>query len=286
MRTGGTTRARFVTDELIVALPHQGLVLGELAEMDDLVTNVRVDRSNPWLGLSAISVSHVRGADGSLRSPGVIETPRGRPMRDDPIVIALVARAAEGEQSAWDEIVERFAPLVWSICRRFRLADADAHDVGQNVWLRLVEYLPSLREPAALPGWLATTTRRECLRVQRVSWEHEKQLAQPEVDVPADEESTEVDRWLITHERNSALRAAFAQLSRRCRELLAMLMRDPPTPYAQISSDLHIPVGSIGPSRARCLEQLRGSPLVAALADAPSLSIGRGDRRDRRMVGG
>lgn len=207
-------------------------------------------------------------------------------MRDDPIVIALVARAARGEQSAWDEIVERFAPLVWSICRRFRLAEADALDVAQNVWLRLVEYLPSLREPAALPGWLATTTRRECLRVQRVSWQQEKQLAQPEIDVPADEESTEVDQWVIAHERSVALRAAFAQLSRRCRELLAMLMRDPPAPYSKISSDLRIPVGSIGPSRARCLEQLRGSPLVAAVADAPSLSIGRGDRGDPRMVGG
>jgi len=71
-------------------------------------------------------------------------------MRDDPTVIALVVRATEGEQTAWDEIVERFAPLVWSICRRFRLSEADTYDVGQNVWLRLVEYLPSLREPAAL----------------------------------------------------------------------------------------------------------------------------------------
>ena len=94
-------------------------------------------------------------------------------MRDDPTVIALVARATEGEQTAWDEIVERFAPLVWSICRRFRLSEADTYDVGQNVWLRLVEYLPSLREPAALPGWLATTTRRECLRVQRSGWRNE-----------------------------------------------------------------------------------------------------------------
>jgi RNA polymerase sigma factor (sigma-70 family) len=207
-------------------------------------------------------------------------------MRDDPIVIALVARAAQGEQSAWDEIVERFAPLVWSVCRRFRLAEADALDVAQNVWLRLVEYLPSLREPAALPGWLATTTRRECLRVQRVSWQQEKQLAQPEIDVAADEESTEVDRWVIAHERSVALRAAFAQLGQRCRELLAMLMGDPPIPYSKISSDLRMPIGSIGPSRARCLEQLRASPLVAALADPPSLSIGRGERRDPRMVGG
>jgi len=206
-------------------------------------------------------------------------------MRDDPIVIALVVRATEGEQAAWDEIVERFSPLVWSICRRFRLSDADAHDVGQNVWLRLVEYLPSLREPAALPGWLATTTRRECLRVQRLSWQHEKQLAQPEIDLPADEETTQVDRWLIADERDSALRTAFAQLGKRCQQLLAMLMRDPPEPYAKISTDLSIPVGSIGPSRARCLDQLRGSPTVAALIGGAVTTSGRRERRDRRMVG-
>src|SRR5882757_5846611 len=206
-------------------------------------------------------------------------------MRDDPIVIALVVRATEGEQTAWDEIVERFSPLVWSICRRFRLSDVDAHDVGQNVWLRLVEYLPSLREPAALPGWLATTTRRECLRVQRLSWQHDKQLAPPEFDLPADEESTQVDRWLIAHERDSVVRTAFAQLGERCQRLLAMLMRDPPEPYAKISKDLSIPVGSIGPSRARCLDQLRASPVIATLADGAVISNGRGKRRDTRMVG-
>jgi RNA polymerase sigma factor (sigma-70 family) len=206
-------------------------------------------------------------------------------MRDDPIVIALVTRATEGEQSAWDEIIERFAPLVWSICRRFRLSEADAHDVAQNVWLRLVEYLPGLREAAALPGWLATTTRRECLRVQRTSWQHERQLSQPEMELPADEESTQVDRWLIAAERDSALREAFAQLGQRCRQLLTLLMRDPPAPYSQISADLRIPVGSIGPSRARCLDQLRHSPTVTALIDAPVSTTGRGEPRDRRMVG-
>lgn len=206
-------------------------------------------------------------------------------MRDDPIVIALVGRASDGDQAAWNEIVDRFGPLVWSICRRFRLSDMDAHDVGQNVWLRLVEYLPSLREPAALPGWLATTTRRECLRVQRLTWQNEKQLGQPDIDVPADEETTRVDRWLIEHERDSALRTAFAQLGERCRQLLAMLMRDPPEPYAKISADLSIPVGSIGPSRARCLQQLRGNPAVLALIEGPAITGERGAGRDHRVVG-
>ena len=85
-------------------------------------------------------------------------------MRDDPSVVALVVRAADGDQRAWDEIVERYSPLVYGVCTRYRLGRHDIEDVGQTVWLLLVEHLGKLREPAALPGWLATTTARECLR--------------------------------------------------------------------------------------------------------------------------
>src|ERR1700724_1128621 len=85
----------------------------------------------------------------------------GNPMRDDPQVTDLVMRAGKGDQQAWDALVERYSPLIWSICRRYRLSDADAEDVGQAVWLHLVDQLDSLRDPAALPGWLSTTTRRE-----------------------------------------------------------------------------------------------------------------------------
>src|SRR5450432_3784093 len=101
-------------------------------------------------------------------------------MHDDPSVIDLVTRANHGDKTAWDQLVERYAPLVWSIGRRYRLSRQDAEDVGQGVWLRLVEYLPTLREPAALPGWLATTTHRECLRVLRIGQrreEHERPLS-------------------------------------------------------------------------------------------------------------
>ena len=87
------------------------------------------------------------------------------PMSDDQPVTDLVTQARNGDSKAWDALVERYAPLIWSICRRHRLADADARDVGQNVWLRLVDQLGTLRDPAALPGWLVTTTRRECSRM-------------------------------------------------------------------------------------------------------------------------
>ena len=114
------------------------------------------------LGSGGISsVRRGRGAPAS-RSPS---TPTRRPVRDNPVIIDLVTRAAKGDMHAWDALVDRFVPLIWSICRRYRLGDADAEDVGQNVWLQLVGHLDKIRDPAALPGWLATVTRRECLRV-------------------------------------------------------------------------------------------------------------------------
>src|SRR5579862_9884051 len=87
----------------------------------------------------------------------------------DPTVSELVARAKDGDRQAWDALVERYAPLIWSICRRNRLGEADAQDVGQTVWAQLVDQLDKIRDPAALPGWLATTTRRQCLRVLRAT---------------------------------------------------------------------------------------------------------------------
>jgi len=89
--------------------------------------------------------------------------------RDDPVVTGLVTRARNGDRQAWDALIDRYAPLVWSICRRRRLEAADAQDAAQTVWLNLVGHLDSLRDPAALPGWLATTTRRECGRILRTA---------------------------------------------------------------------------------------------------------------------
>ena len=91
------------------------------------------------------------------------------PAHDDHGVAGLMARARDGDQHAWDALVERYAPLIWSICRKYRLGRADAEDVGQSVWLRLVDHLDRIREPAALAGWLATTTRRECARLVRAA---------------------------------------------------------------------------------------------------------------------
>src|SRR5215471_10837929 len=101
---------------------------------------------------------------GQLRSRA--RAPRdARLLRDDQSVTDLVTGARGGDKQAWDALVERYAPLIWSICRQYRLGRADAEDVAQSVWLRLVDQLGKIREPAALPGWLVTTARRECGRL-------------------------------------------------------------------------------------------------------------------------
>ena len=189
-------------------------------------------------------------------------------MRDDPSVIALVNRAAEGDQAAWNELVDRYAPLVWSICNRYRLNRSDIDDVFQNTWLLLVEHIRKLREPAALPGWLATTTQRECLHhLHAAHKKHEHPGGEADLPAPPGHGGTLVEEEILIAERNAALRAAFAQLSPRCQQLLGMLVSDPPFSYAEIGAALQMRVGSIGPSRARCLERLRNSPHLAGLRE-------------------
>jgi RNA polymerase sigma factor (sigma-70 family) len=187
-------------------------------------------------------------------------------MRDDPSVVALVARAAGSDPSAWNEIVDRYAPLVWSICTRYQLSRQDTEDVGQTVWLLLVEQLGKLREPAALPGWLATTTARECLRAATAARKSER-LGTLLDDAIRFADDVVIEEEVLTAERNASLRAAFAALPPRCRHLLALLLSDPPPSYAEIAATLDIPVGSIGPQRGRCLERLRRSPALIALVE-------------------
>jgi RNA polymerase sigma factor (sigma-70 family) len=199
-------------------------------------------------------------------------------MRDDPRVTDLVMRAKNGDQQAWDALVERYAPLLWSICRRYRLNDADAEDVGQAVWMQLVSQLDSLRDPAALPGWLSTTTRRECFRVQRVTCKHLPAGQMPDLENIADGQTAAADHELLVAERSAALRDAFARLPPDCRRLLAMLSADPPVPYAEISARLGISVGSIGPIRGRALERLRRDPAIVALMNTEAVSSGAAGR--------
>ena len=186
----------------------------------------------------------------------------------DPFAVDdLVSRARAGDQAAWKAIVDRFLPLVNAVIARYRLSRADADDVNQTVWLRLVEHLDDLREPRALPGWLSTTCRNEALCVIRRRGRDA--LTDPQgmtFDRLGDD--TAIDEGLLHEERAQALRDGLAELPAGRRELLELLLTDPPISYDEISARLGIPKGSIGPTRARALEQLRNTRAMRALVAA------------------
>ncbi|SNS25610.1 RNA polymerase sigma factor, sigma-70 family [Geodermatophilus saharensis] len=187
------------------------------------------------------------------------------PDADEDAVATLVARALSGDAAAWDRLVERFLPLVLSIVRRHRLQDAEAQDVAQTVWLRLVEHLGAIREPRALPGWIATTTRHECHHL------HGGRCVVPSEDLDTrgrpDDDTPGPEHRLLQGERHDALLAALAELPERQRALLLLLIEDPPLPYEEISRRLDMPVGSIGPTRARAIARIRTHRAVQALLE-------------------
>lgn len=183
-------------------------------------------------------------------------------------VPALVRQAADGDEQAWGALVERFASLVWAVARGHGLDQADAADVSQTTWLRLAEQLGLIREPDRLGAWLATTARRECLRTLR------RQERHVSVDECADwicgDGALELGEEIVSQERDAALWSAFEALSGNCKSLLRALLADPPPSYAELSDVFDMPVGSIGPTRARCLDRLRDR-----IAPSPVRSPGR-----------
>ncbi|MEU7478052.1 sigma-70 family RNA polymerase sigma factor [Lentzea sp. NPDC042327] len=185
-------------------------------------------------------------------------------------IAALVSAAAEGDQGAWNEIVDRYTPLVVSVIYKHRLRPADAADVNQTLWLRLVEQIGRLREPEALPGWIMTTTRNECLRVLRVQQRTHLYDPLSESDALESEQDADVEADLLAVERRQALRDGFAELTEQCKRLLTKLMTDPPPSYQVVSEELAMPVGSIGPTRIRCLEKLRKTTAISAFLGSPA----------------
>lgn len=170
-------------------------------------------------------------------------------------MVALVRQAAYGDQQAWAGLVKRFASLVWAVARGHGLSQADAADVSQTTWLRLAEQLDRIRDPDRLGAWLATTARRECLRTLR------RQDRQVSVEECAEwicgDGVLELIDDLEYRERDDALWSAFEALSPSCKALLRALFADPPLSYAELSDAFEMPIGSIGPTRARCLDRLR-----------------------------
>ncbi len=178
-----------------------------------------------------------------------------RPQVDEPSTEALLHAAAQGDQRAWDSLVDRYARLVWSVVRSFRLDDAAAHDVFQTTWLRLVEHLHRIREPDRLAAWLAQTTRNEALRTLRLQ---RRQQPTDVLGVLPDRTVPEPAEVVVDAETRAAVAAALGQLGEGCQQLLRLLCAQPPLDYATIAELLGRPIGSLGPTRQRCLDKLRG----------------------------
>lgn len=168
--------------------------------------------------------------------------------RSDP---QLIQRCIDGEQTGWNELVEKYARLVYSIPRRYGLSDADAEDVFQTVFSTVVRTLPKLRDQRRLSAWLITTTRRECWRKSKAT--------RTNVEVTNDlaDGGASPDEEIGRLERQQMVREALQQLDGRDRELLeALFMRAEAASYEQLARELDIPLGSIGPTRARAFRKL------------------------------
>ena len=165
----------------------------------------------------------------------------------------LVGAAIEGDRSAWDALVERYTRLVWHVVLGFHQLDAETQaDVHQTTWLKLAEQLEKIRDPETIGGWLATTAKRECIRMLKV-----RERETPSEIIELEPDDAELDRHMLESERDAQLWVAFRELDESCQRLLRLLLADPPFSYDEIAALLDMKRGSIGPTRGRCLDALR-----------------------------
>lgn len=195
-------------------------------------------------------------------------------MAESADVSQTVVAAANGDHLAWNCLVDRYMPLVAATIRRFRLEAKDAEDVSQTVWLRLVEHLAGIKEPRALPGWLVVTTRHEAVRVLRAQRGRFHTFPVDPIDshqLEGVNDGWAVDDGLLLSERRAAVREGLAELTEKQRDFLLLLAADPPITYDEISRRTGMPIGSIGPTRSRCLNKLRETVSLRALLQAEEL---------------
>ena len=188
----------------------------------------------------------------------------------------LLGAARKGDEDAWEEIITRYQSLINSISRRHRLAAYDAHDVSQYVWMQLVGHIDRLRQPLALSGWISATTTHRCYEVLRA---RKRSLSVDPLAIGSldlfnttarrmgSEGLSGVDDDLLRAEQRRAVRQALAELPETQQQLLLMLVADPPIPYCEISRRMNLPIGSIGPTRARLLKKLGKSAAVRLLIE-------------------
>ncbi|HVD16307.1 MAG TPA: sigma-70 family RNA polymerase sigma factor [Actinomycetota bacterium] len=191
---------------------------------------------------------------------------------------ALVRAAAGGDARAWDRLVQQYSGLVWAVIRTYRLASTEAFDVFQVTWLRLVEHLDRINNPERVGAWLATTARHEALRSLLSG---RREIATDPADLDAAQPSVaSPEMAVLRSERSELLWKAFGELPDQCRTLLAMLLASPPPSYADVAVALGMKIGSIGPTRGRCLDKLRelltNQDVSAARSGAP---VSSDDRR-------
>jgi RNA polymerase sigma factor (sigma-70 family) len=177
----------------------------------------------------------------------------------------LVEQALAGQREAWEALVSQLQGVAWRAIGRFDLSTEDRKDAFAATFFRLYERLDTVQEPAKLPGWVATTARNEVHTLLRSRRDRPMEIA----DLPLPPVELEPSSAMVDAELRSALRAALADLSESCQDLLRLLTVDPPLSYAEIGEALGTPHGSIGPTRQRCLDRLRAAPQLAPyLAEA------------------
>jgi len=226
--------------------------------IQDKFTSTSVSSSKTRAPMSELESDLAPHQEQSHEEPASMKLQKRR-MAARMTVTDLVEAAANGEQEAWNSLVDQFMPLVRSVTRTYRLTDRDAEYVSQTVWLRLVEHLSDIREPRALPKWIMTTAKNESLRLIKT---HRRMVPFDQLGdstTAAGPDSEEVETNLLRAEPHQALRDSLAELAPRQRELLLLLVADSPISYSEISRLLEMPVGSIGPTRARALDRLRGT---------------------------
>ena len=178
----------------------------------------------------------------------------------------LLSAARAGNEDSLGQIVNELSPLLWQVARSAGLSQSDAEDVLQTVWIRLITHLDSIHDAGALTGWLVTTTKREAWRVRAAG---RKQLpADQDVFADLPDKGPGSEEQVILEDQRRELWAAIGMLSRRCQELLRIMAFAPRSDYATVAAALGMRVGSIGPTRGRCLAKLR-----ALLAGGPDGSL-------------
>jgi RNA polymerase sigma factor (sigma-70 family) len=196
--------------------------------------------------------------------------------------VELIGAARKGDEAAWEQIVARYQSLINAISRRYRLAPSDAHDVSQHVWMQLVDHIDKLRDPHALPGWIAVTTTHRCYEISRA---HKRSVTVDPlaigsfdlVDTAAKRANSDgrfdIDDDLVRAEQRSAVQQGLAELTETQRQLLLLLVADPPVPYREIGRRMNLPTGSIGPTRARLLMKLRRTRALRQLVEDPQNAV-------------